>query len=150
MIICHSLQEGDDFPISVDSNTRIREVDVSIWCLSCAIPTTLHQVKGSFVCSNFFWYISSSVNKQSAKTESKPKSEFTQSVLNFPAIKIDRKHSAAQGKVNNQQFIDLTCSNHDGLLHNATTIKESSNGKDFPTSQFFTKPLFPAGGKRGS
>ena len=51
---CCNLREGEDFSISVKSNTRIRKVDVSIRCLLCGTSTTLHQVKNTFICSNFY------------------------------------------------------------------------------------------------
>ena len=119
------LQEGEDFSINVASNTRSRKVDVSIKCLMCGASTTLHQVKNSFICSNFYRHATLCVKRQNAVNGSKTK--FVQSALNFPLSNSSQKGNLLPDKADNQHLIDLTSSTHDKPLSDVATTTESGS-----------------------
>lgn len=117
---CRHLQEGEDFSINVTSNTRSKKVGASIKCLMCGTSMTLHQVKSSFIGSNFYRHVTQCVKKRSAENASK--SKFIQPALNFPMSNASQKGNSAPDKADNHLFIDLTSSKP---MSNVATTTES-------------------------
>ena len=87
---CRNVQEGEDYTLNVASNRRSGKFDVSIRCLLCGTMMTLHQIKNSYICSNFYRHATPCVKKYNAVGGCKIK--FIQSSLIFSMS------NASQGK----------------------------------------------------
>jgi len=135
---CHDLQEGKDFTLNVASNRKSGKVNVSIMCLLCGTQLTIHQVKNTFICSNFYRHVTPCVEKRNAENESKPK--FIQPALNQYFSKPNARQGNTVSNVppneaSHQHFVDLTSTNVSSprLLNDVEseyTSTESSSSKN--------------------